>query len=120
MDDDFGADDDFLAALAATATTSTAQTSRPLVQRQQQAPPRVQQPTPQRLDKLPPSKTADGKPVQPKPQALPAQSSGSNIKVSPRQRGNPVLSSIRSFAWEYSDIPADYLLGQTTCALFLR
>ena len=26
---------------------------------------------------------------------------------------------MRSFAWEYSDIPSDYVLGVTTCALFL-
>jgi DNA excision repair protein ERCC-1 len=26
---------------------------------------------------------------------------------------------VRSVAWEYSDIPADYVLGATTCALFL-
>lgn len=115
MDDDYGADADFLEALAASAPSS-AQPARPPVQ---QPPPKVQQPTPQRLDKAPPPRTADGKVVQPKPQALPQRSSGSNILVSPRQRGNPVLSSIRSFAWEYSDIPADYVLGQTTCALFL-
>jgi DNA excision repair protein ERCC-1 len=39
--------------------------------------------------------------------------------VSPRQKGNPILTNLRSFAWEYSDIPADYVLGLTTCALFL-
>lgn len=30
-----------------------------------------------------------------------------------------MLASLRSVAWEYSDIPADYGLGLTTCALFL-
>lgn len=40
--------------------------------------------------------------------------------VSPRQKGNPVLQCIKSIPWEYSDIPADYGLGLTTCALFLR
>lgn len=30
-----------------------------------------------------------------------------------------MLASLRSVAWEYSDIPADYVLGLTTCALFL-
>jgi DNA excision repair protein ERCC-1 len=29
------------------------------------------------------------------------------------------LNGVRSIAWEYSDIPADYVLGATTCALFL-
>ena len=39
--------------------------------------------------------------------------------VSPRQKGNPILNQIQSVPWEYSDIPADYVLGATTCALFL-
>lgn len=30
-----------------------------------------------------------------------------------------MLASIKATAWEYSDIPADYVLGTTTCALFL-
>lgn len=29
------------------------------------------------------------------------------------------MASIKSTAWEYSDIPSDYVLGSTTCALFL-
>jgi DNA excision repair protein ERCC-1 len=59
--------------------------------------------------------------VQPTPQALPQKHpGGSTILVSPRQRGNPVLTSVRSMPWEYSDIPADFVLGTTTCALFLR
>jgi len=56
---------------------------------------------------------------QPKPQALPARSGPSALLVSPRQKGNPILNSVRAIAWEYSDIPADYVLGATTCALFL-
>ncbi|KAF2276274.1 uncharacterized protein EI97DRAFT_419231 [Westerdykella ornata] len=56
---------------------------------------------------------------QPRPQALPSRSGPSSILVSPRQKGNPILNSVRSAAWEYSDIPADYVLGATTCALFL-
>ena len=56
---------------------------------------------------------------QPKPQALPARSGPSSILVSPRQKGNPVLNNIRQMPWEFSDIPADYVLGATTCALFL-
>ncbi|XP_067317611.1 DNA excision repair protein ERCC-1-like [Anolis sagrei] len=43
----------------------------------------------------------------------------SSIIVSPRQRGNPVLKFIRNVPWEFGDIVPDYLLGQTTCALFL-
>ncbi|KAK4189404.1 mating-type switching protein swi10 [Podospora australis] len=105
-------------------------------------PPKPQQPIPQRLDRAPPPRSANAssssgpsagaggggggvqqpqpqKIVQPTPQALPARSSGSSILVSPRQKGNPVLACLKSVAWEYSDIPADYGLGQTTCALFL-
>ncbi|KAF2484316.1 restriction endonuclease type II-like protein [Neohortaea acidophila] len=57
--------------------------------------------------------------VQPKPQALPKRTGPSTIIVSPRQKGNPVLANIKSVPWEYGDIPADYVLGLTTCALFL-
>lgn len=116
MDDDYGADEALLAAMAAADPTPPARpptVTQPTPQRT------VQQPRPQRLDKAPPSAAAGGKVVQPTPQALP-QKAGSTILVSPRQRGNPVLSSIRSMPWEYSDIPADYVLGLTTCALFLR
>jgi DNA excision repair protein ERCC-1 len=56
---------------------------------------------------------------QPIPQALPSRSGPSSILVSPRQKGNPILNGVRAVAWEYSDIPADYVLGATTCALFL-
>ena len=57
--------------------------------------------------------------VQPKPQALTKRTGPGSIIVSPRQKGNPVLTSIKSVPWEYGDIPADYVLGLTTCALFL-
>ncbi|XP_062496207.1 DNA excision repair protein ERCC-1 [Pezoporus occidentalis] len=50
------------------------------------------------------------------PQARPRSSS---IVVSPRQRGNPVLRFIRNVPWEYGDVVADYVLGQSSCALFL-
>ncbi|TRX95669.1 hypothetical protein FHL15_003627 [Xylaria flabelliformis] len=127
-DDDFGADADFLSALAssAPANPSSQPPSQPRSQhanRSQQS--KIQQPTPQRLDKRPPpsastSASVSGpKIVQPTPQALPQRSSGSSILVSPRQKGNPVLAALRSLPWEYSDIPADYGLGTTTCALFL-
>ena len=36
------------------------------------------------------------------------------------QEGNSVLSHIRNVPWEYGDIIADYQVGQTSCALFLR
>ena len=56
---------------------------------------------------------------QPKPQTLTSRSAPSSILVSTRQKGNPILNNIRSLPWEYGDIPADYVLGATTCALFL-
>lgn len=56
---------------------------------------------------------------QPKPQVLPQRQGPTSVLVSPRQKGNPILNHIRSMPWEYSDIPADYVLGLTTCALFL-
>lgn len=115
-DDEYGDADDILVALAAQSEPSKAPQLQPA--------PRIQQPTPQRLDRPPPSNpsSSSGPPkvVQPTPQALPSRGSGSSILVSPRQKGNPVLASLKSVAWEYSDILADYGLGQTTCALFLR
>ncbi|KAJ8061379.1 hypothetical protein OCU04_010435 [Sclerotinia nivalis] len=107
-DDDFGADADFLTALAQTPVLASSAT-------------RVQQPTPQRLDRAPPTNNASSGPkvVQPTPQAIASRSSGSTIQVSLRQKGNPILTNLKSFPWEYSDIPADYVLGATTCALFL-
>ncbi|KAK6594206.1 DNA excision repair protein ercc-1 [Botrytis cinerea] len=88
---------------------------------QQPTPQRVQQPTPQRLDRAPPTNNASAGPkvVQPVPQAIASRSSGSSIQVSLRQKGNPILTNLKSFPWEYSDILADYVLGTTTCALFL-
>ena len=95
MDDEFGDDADF-AALAA----SVERTSAPKKATTSSA-------------------TATGKIQQPTPQALPSRSAPSSILVSTRQKGNPSLNYIKSLPWEYSDIPADYVLGATTCALFL-
>uniref|UniRef100_A0A674MLK9 DNA excision repair protein ERCC-1 n=1 Tax=Takifugu rubripes TaxID=31033 RepID=A0A674MLK9_TAKRU len=53
------------------------------------------------------------------PQGPKPVGSGSSIVVSPRQRGNPILKYIRSVPWEIGDVVPDYVLGQTTCALFL-
>jgi DNA excision repair protein ERCC-1 len=61
----------------------------------------------------------NGPVVQPKPQALPGAGSTASILVSTRQKGNPILNHIRGMPWEYADTPADYILGATTCALFL-
>ena len=96
MDEEFGDDNDFIAAAAA-------------VERSREPP-----------------KPANGassssapKVVQPKPQALPSRQAPSAILVSTRQKGNPILNHIRSLPWEYADIQCDYVLGATTCALFL-
>ncbi|KAK9499092.1 hypothetical protein O3M35_003603 [Rhynocoris fuscipes] len=45
---------------------------------------------------------------------------GTTILVNPCQRGNPILKNITSVAWEFDDnIVPDYVMGRTTCALFL-
>jgi DNA excision repair protein ERCC-1 len=66
-----------------------------------------------------PGGSGNGPVVQPKPQALPGAGSTASILVSTRQKGNPILNHIRGMPWEYADTPADYILGATTCALFL-
>lgn len=71
------------------------------------------------IDAPPRPATSAPKVQQPKPQALPSRSGPNSILVSSRQKGNTVLNHIRSFPWEYADIPADYVLGATTGALFL-
>lgn len=67
------------------------------------------------------SSTATDRPKvqQLKPQGLGPRPSASVILVSSRQKGNPALANIKSIGWEYADIPADFVLGATTCALFL-
>lgn len=107
MDDDYGADEDLLEAMAAVDSNPPARSS-------------IKQPVPQVLNKPSTSNSPAGAIVQPKPQVIQQKSLGSTILVSPRQRGNPLLTCIRSIPWEYSDIPADYVVGLTTCALFLR
>lgn len=102
MDDDFGPDIDF----AAVATID------PI-------------PAPRNVSTNPPTTNTTPRPgplpkiQQPTPQPLPSRSAPAAILVSPRQKGNPILSAIRALPWEYGDIPADYVLGHTTCALFL-
>ncbi|KAH7312204.1 restriction endonuclease type II-like protein [Stachybotrys elegans] len=113
MNDETSAEDAILEAMAA-----SSQMPAP-TRIQQPTPQRVTQPTPQRLDRPPPAKPSGAAVVQPTPQALPPKKTVSAIQVSPRQRGNPVLTCIKSMPWEYSDIPADYVLGITTCVLFL-
>lgn len=97
MDQDFGEDADLDAALLAADKAAAASTTA--------------------SSSL--SKDASTKIVQPKPQSLASRQGPSAILVSTRQKGNPLLQHIRSLPWEYSDTPADYILGATTCALFL-
>ncbi|RKF57484.1 Mating-type switching protein swi10 [Golovinomyces cichoracearum] len=118
-DDEFGADADFLEALAA-ASDSVIPTQTQISESSSLS--LNIQPSPQRLDR--PTQVSQAalsapKVIQPTPQILPSRASASSILVSPRQKGNPILINLRSFVWEYSDIPADYVLGTTTCALFL-
>lgn len=97
MDEDFGGDDiDFDAAIAPARGSESS-----------------------RFPSTASPSTGTGKVQQPKPQALPNRQAPSAILVSTRQKGNPIINHIRNLPWEYSDIPSDYVLGQTTCALFL-
>lgn len=41
------------------------------------------------------------------------------ILVNPKQRGNPILKSITNVAWEWDEIVPDYIVGATTCILYL-
>ncbi|RHZ48550.1 DNA repair protein RAD10 [Aspergillus thermomutatus] len=65
------------------------------------------------------AQSTSSKVQQPKPQALANRTGPSAILVSTRQKGNPILNHIKLLPWEYADIPADYVIGSTTCALFL-
>ena len=38
----------------------------------------------------------------------------------PSQEDNPVMKHIRSVPWQVGDVVPDFVLGRTTCALFLR
>src|SRR5205809_2179909 len=102
MDDDFGEEPDFGSLLRGGETVNSSTT---------------------KLRPLPgPASSADVLPVrieQPKPQPLPTRTGPSAILVSARQKGNPILNHIRLLPWEYADIPSDYVVGNTTCALFL-
>lgn len=43
----------------------------------------------------------------------------STVLVSLKQKGNPLLKFVTNVPWEYSEIVPDYVMGKTTCALFL-
>ena len=105
MDDEFGSDADFLALAGAVEKTAPT-VSNP--------PPRTTAPSSGQANTAQPPKV-----TQPTPQAIARPSGPNSILVSPRQKGNPVLAQIKGLPWEYSDTIADYVLGTTTCALFL-
>ncbi|KAJ3682144.1 hypothetical protein LUZ60_014717 [Juncus effusus] len=48
-----------------------------------------------------------------------ASSSNRAILVSHRQKGNPLLKHIRNVRWIFADVVCDYLISQSTCALYL-
>ncbi|XP_030729759.1 DNA excision repair protein ERCC-1 isoform X1 [Globicephala melas] len=74
----------------------------------------------------PPGGPGATRPIGPEPlagetpnQAPKPGAKSNSIIVSPRQRGNPVLRFVRNVPWEFGDVLPDYVLGQSTCALFL-
>ncbi|KAM3402718.1 hypothetical protein ACQJBY_006501 [Aegilops geniculata] len=48
----------------------------------------------------------------------PSQSKNA-ILVSNRQKGNPLLKHIRNARWTFADIVPDYVIGQSSCALYI-
>lgn len=51
--------------------------------------------------------------------AVKTASNPHSLLVNPKQKGNPLLRSIKNVPWEYDDIVPDYQMGRTVCALFL-
>lgn len=51
--------------------------------------------------------------------SVPSSVSRNAILVSNRQKGNPLLKHIRNVTWTFADVVPDYLLGQSSCALYL-
>ncbi|KAG5244868.1 DNA excision repair protein [Salix suchowensis] len=64
----------------------------------------------------PPSKNEHG-PIASSP--VQSNKSRNAILVSHRQKGNPLLNHIRNVRWAFEDVVCDYLLGQSSCALYL-
>ncbi|QCE07366.1 DNA excision repair protein ERCC-1 [Vigna unguiculata] len=48
-----------------------------------------------------------------------ASQNRTSILVSHRQKGNPLLKHIRNVRWAFADVVCDYMLGQSSCALYL-
>ncbi|KAJ1294817.1 hypothetical protein BS78_01G175200 [Paspalum vaginatum] len=66
----------------------------------------------------PPKPTTTPRPSQASPSA-PTPQSKNAILVSHRQKGNPLLKHIRNARWTFADVVPDYVLGQSSCALYL-
>lgn len=66
----------------------------------------------------PPPRTASASGTSRKPDVAPGQARNAII-VSPRQQGNPMLKHIKNVRWMFADIVPDYVLGQSSCALYL-
>lgn len=41
------------------------------------------------------------------------------LLVGQKQRGNPILSYVKNVRWAFSDIVPDYVMGRSTCAIYL-
>ena len=51
---------------------------------------------------------------------LAAQAIGPNfVRVKPSQKGNPVLKHIKKVPWQYCEQVPDFIVGKTTCVLYL-
>ncbi|KAJ1893875.1 hypothetical protein LPJ66_005510 [Kickxella alabastrina] len=54
------------------------------------------------------------------PVISPIKSFNQSVQVNDLQRGNPLLACIRNVRWSYSkDIVPDYIVGRTSCVLYL-
>lgn len=66
----------------------------------------------------PPQPSTAPRPPVASPSAAATQSKNA-ILVSNRQKGNPLLKHIRNARWTFADIVPDYVIGQSSCALYI-
>ncbi|XP_076175376.1 DNA excision repair protein Ercc1 isoform X2 [Ptiloglossa arizonensis] len=55
----------------------------------------------------------------PGPSKVHDSSKFNTLLVNLKQKGNPLLKYVSSVPWEFSEIVPDYVMGKTSCALFL-
>ncbi|CAD7089906.1 unnamed protein product [Hermetia illucens] len=76
-----------------------------------------------KIPKISPAKPAQSKVADPTPEVVAAaKQTPANphcILVNPKQRGNPILKSIHNAPIEFREIVPDYIVGRTTCILYL-